>query len=222
MNPQHRRLLTYGVASSIFYVFTDLMGSSSYPGYSILDQSAGELLATGAPTRSVMLLVGIVYNIIVGCFAFGVWLAATPRRTARVTGGMMLGYTLMSFITPLFFPMDMRGGEITASGALHPAMMAVMSLFILLSIGFGGFLLGRWFRWYSLTTIVVLLIFGFFTVLQLSKIGSGQPTPWMGLTARICIYATMVWIGVLSVLLVKKRESGSVTRTLARDARETP
>ncbi len=86
-------------------------------------------------------------------------------------------------------------------------MMAVMSLFILLSMGFGAFLLGRWFRFYSLATIVVVIIFGILTGLQAPHLEAGQPTPWMGFTERINIYATMLWFAVLAASLLKAEQS---------------
>jgi hypothetical protein len=196
-------LLICGILSSLLYVATDVLASWRYDGYSYTDQNYSELLATGAPTRPLMLLVSIAYNLLVAAFAVGVWTSASPKRTARITGAMMVGYAVLSMITPLFFQMDMRGAEVTPRGSLHGPMTAVMSLFILLSMGFGAFLLGRWFRFYSFATIVILLIFGALTGFQAPQLAAGQPTPWMGLTERINIYATMLWFAVLAIALLR-------------------
>jgi len=196
-------LLICGIFSSLLYVATDVLASWRYDGYSYTDQNYSELLATGAPTRPLMLLSSIAYNLLVAAFAVGVWTSASPKRTARLTGAMMVGYAVLSMITPLFFQMDMRGAEVTPRGSLHGPMTAVMSLFILLSMGFGAFLLGRWFRFYSFATIVILLIFGALTSFQAPQLAAGQPTPWMGLTERINIYATMLWFAVLPIALLR-------------------
>jgi protein-S-isoprenylcysteine O-methyltransferase Ste14 len=196
-------LLICGILSSLLYVATDVLASWLYEGYSYTDQNYSELLATGAPTRPLMLLSSIAYNLLVAAFAVGVWTSASPKRTAHITGAMMLGYAVLSMITPLFFQMDMRGAEVTPRGSLHGPMTAVMSLFILLSMGFGAFLLGRWFRFYSFATIVILLIFGALTGFQAPQLAAGQPTPWMGLTERINIYATMLWFAVLAIALLR-------------------
>ena len=116
---------------------------------------------------------------------------------------MIIGYAVISMITPLFFQMDMRGVEITPRGNLHAPMTALMSLFILLSIGFGAFLLNRQFRLYSFITVFLLLVFGILTSFQVPQLAAGQPTPLMGLTERINIYATMLWFAVLSILLLR-------------------
>ena len=56
--------LLCGILSSLLYVATGLLASAWYEGYSIINQNYSELLATGAPTRSVMLLASIAYNLL--------------------------------------------------------------------------------------------------------------------------------------------------------------
>ena len=206
---QRKILLICGICSSALYIITDLMASWWYRGYSIIDQNYSELLATGAPTRPVMLFVSVVYNLLVAFFGIGVWTSGRSRRTARITGAVMLGYAVISVVTPLFFQMDMRGAEVTPLGSLHPPMTAVMSLFVLLSIGFGAFLLGRRFRIYSFTTIVILIVFGALTSLQAPQLAAGLSTPWMGFTERINIYATMLWFSVSSIALLQLEQEHS-------------
>jgi hypothetical protein len=201
-------LLLCGVLSSLLYVATDVLASLRYKGYSYTSQNYSELLATGAPTRLFMLQVSVVYNALVASFAVGVWTSANPKRIARITAVVMIGYAVLSMITPLFFQMDMRGAEVTPRGMLHGPMTAVMSLFILLSMGFGAFLAGRWFRFYSFTTIIIVIIFGVLTALQAPQLEAGQVTPWMGLTERINIYATMLWFAVLAVALLRHQADG--------------
>lgn len=208
--------LACGLWSSLLYVATDLMAASWYAGYSLTDQNYSELLAAGAPTRSPMIAVSIAYNLLVAAFAAGVWTTARPKRTARITGAIMAGYAALSLVTPLFFQMDMRGAAATSRGSLHGPMTAVMSLFILLSMGFGAFLLEKRFRFYSFATIAIVVIFGVLTGLQAPRLGAGQTTPWMGLTERVNIYATMLWFAVLSVgLLGAKKGQGSIAEKAA-------
>jgi len=195
-----------GLFSSLFYVATDLLASWRYPGYSAADQAYSELLATGAPTRPLMLLACVVYNLLVAAFALAIWKSAAFKRIAHVAAVMMMVYALVSLVTPSFFQMDMRGAPVTPLGSLHPAMTGVMSLFILLSIGFGGFLLGKSFRYYSFATIAVLILFGVLTSVQAPQLMAGQPTPWMGFTERVNIYATMLWFALLSIALVRMKE----------------
>lgn len=83
-------------------------------------------------------------------------------------------------------------------------MTAVMSLFILLSIGSGAFLAGKWFMTYSFATIIVVIIFGLMTVNQVPDLEAGPDTPWMGLKERVNIYLTMLWFAVLSLNLFQQ------------------
>ncbi len=202
-----RILLICGIVSAVLYIFTDLLASWWYPGYSIIDQNYSELLATGAPTRPAMLFVSSIYNLLVIAFAIGIWISNNQKQTSKITGAVMVGYAILSMLTPSFFQMDMRGANITPLGSLHPLMTAIMSLFILLSIGFGAFLLSIRFRLYSFITIIVLLVFGFTTGLQAPRLTAGEPTPLMGFTERINIYATMIWFAVLSIALLRTEKN---------------
>lgn len=200
-----RKILLYcGLISSILYVITDLIACSLYPGYSIADQNYSELLATGAPTRIFLLIVCVFYNLLVVAFAIGILNAKIPGRSARITGISMIAYAALSMITPAFFQMDMRGAEVTTLGSLHPPMTAIMSIFILLSLGFGAFISYKWFRYYSFTTIVIVCIFGLLTSLQVPELSANLPTPWMGLKERVNIYLTMLWFAVASITLLQK------------------
>jgi hypothetical protein len=196
-------LLTCGILSAMFYIITDLLASWWYEGYSIIDQNYSELLATGAPTRPVMLISSVVYNLLVIAFAIGIWTSSHRRLISKITVAVMLGYAILSMVTPSFFQMDMRGAPITPYGSLHPIMTVFMSIFILLSIGFGAFLFSVRFRLYSFITIILLIVFGFITGLQAPQLSAGQPTPLMGLTERINIYSTMIWFAVFSIALLR-------------------
>jgi len=196
-------LLFCGILSSLLYVTTDMLARFLYESYSYIDQNYSELLATGAPTRLFMLKSSIAYNILVAVFAIGIWISAGSKRFKRITSAIMVGYAVISMVTPSFFQMDMRLAEVTPRGSLHAPMTALMSLFILLSIGFGAFLLGKRFRYYSFITIIIVIVFGVLTSIQAPSLAAGQPTPWMGFTERINIYTTMLWFAVLSIGLLQ-------------------
>jgi hypothetical protein len=205
MKTVRKVLLLCGILSSVLYVATDVLASRRYEGYSYADQTYSELLATGAPTRLFMLMASGAYNLLVAAFAVGVWTSARPKRVARITGAVMVVYAVLSMVTPSFFQMDMRAAAVTPRGGLHGPMTAVMSLFILLSMGFGAFLFGKRFRFYSFATIVIVVAFGILTSLQIPELAAGEPTPGIGLTERVNIYATMLWFAVLAAALSRGR-----------------
>jgi hypothetical membrane protein len=76
-----------------------------------------------------------------------------------------------------------------------------MSIFIVASIAFGAFGRGTRFRLYSFATIATVCVFG-----ALAGYLAGPmpgPTPWLGLAERVNIYATMLWISVFAVSLLR-------------------
>ena len=81
-----------------------------------------------------------------------------------------------------------------------------MSLFFVLAVGFGSTLLGKRFRYYSYG-ILTLIVFGVLTSLQVGQMEANQPTPWMGVEERINIYATMIWVAVLAIGLLRAQKA---------------
>src|SRR5829696_1050768 len=207
-----RFLLGCGIVSSVWYVITDLIGTLRYPGYRYADQEFSELTAQGSPVRLLMIALNeIPYTLLVAAFAVGVWRSAAPKRTARITAAMLIGYALTGMVTGVIFPMNTRevlaAGEGTLRNAMHPPGTIVMSLFFVLAVGFGSTLLGKRFRYYSYGTILTLIVFGVLTSLQVGQMETNQPTPLMGLEERINIYATMLWVAVLAIGLLRAQKA---------------
>jgi hypothetical protein len=205
-------LLICGIVSSVSYVVGDVLGTLRYPGYSYADQTFSELTAQGSPVRPLMVaLNGTPYTLLVAAFAGGVWASAEPKRAGRITGAMLFGYALTGMVTGVFFPMKSRealaAGEGTLRNAMHPPGTIVMSLFTVLAMGLGATLLGKRFRYYSYATIATLIVFGVLASLQAGRMAANQPTPWMGIEERINIYATMLWVAVLAVGLLRAQKS---------------
>jgi hypothetical protein len=77
---------------------------------------------------------GIPYTLLVAAFAAGVWVSAGPKRAARITGAMLLGYAAFGFAGGVIFPMRLRealaAGEETLRNGMHIPATAVMSLFV--------------------------------------------------------------------------------------------
>lgn len=201
-------LLGCGIVSSVLYVVSDVIGALRYPGYSYADQEFSELLAAGSPVRPLMIAInGIPYGLLVAAFAVGVWKSASPERAGRITAAMLLGYVATGMAGGLIFNMDRRevlaAGEAGPRNAMHGPATAVMSLFFVVAMVFGSKLLGRRFRYYTYASIAILIVFGVLTTLQIGQMEANQPTSWMGITERINIYASMLWVAVLAIGLLR-------------------
>jgi hypothetical protein len=205
-------LLGCGIASSVLYVASDIFVSWWDPNYSYRDQSFSELLAPGAPTRSlVLVLLGIPYGVLVTAFGVGAWASAGRRSAGRITGAMLVGYAVTGAVTGVFFSAPTRevleAGEETWRNRMHLPGTAVSVLCILLAIGFGSTLLGRRFRYFSYAAILAILVFGILASLQVGRMEANQPTPWMGIVERGNVYAIMLWVAVLAIGLLRAQES---------------
>jgi hypothetical protein len=193
-------LLACGAVSSVLYVVgIDVIVALRYPNYHrFTDQMVSELMAVGAPTRTLLTWLFIPYNVLVFAFAAGVWLTCR-KRAVRLTAIAITGYALISTAGLLVAPMDMRGTVDSERDALHIAATMVMSLFIVAVMACGAFVHGRRFRLYSFATIATVIAFGALAGILAAPMPG--PTPWLGLAERVNIYATMVWIAVLTLAL---------------------
>lgn len=194
-------LLICGIFSSFLYVGTDILAAIQWEGYSYTSQAVSELQAIAAPTRSFVVLLFTIYNILVIAFGVGIWLSDS-RKCARFTGILLIGYGIVGQVALLFFPMHLREAKVTISDTMHATLTGVIVLFILLYIGFGSTLYGKWFRLYSIGTILILLLFGVLAGLDGPRVSAQLPTPWLGIKERINIYASLLWVLVLAVKLM--------------------
>jgi hypothetical membrane protein len=205
-------LLGCGIVSSVLYIISDVIGALRYPGYSYTDQEFSELTAQGSPVRPLMIALNeIPYTLLVLAFAVGIWESAGRTRARRITASMLIGYAAFGMAGGVVFPMkpreDLAAGEGTLRNAMHIPATMVMSLFILLAMGFGATLLGKRLRYYSYGTIAILVVFGVLASLQAGKMQANEPTPWMGIEERINIYATMLWMAVLAIGLLRAQKA---------------
>lgn len=207
-----RVLLICGVVSSLFYVGADIFAAMQWEGYSYTDQAFSELTAIGAPTRLLMVWLASIWGVLVIAFGLGVGASAGLNRALRITGVLLVANVVAGFGGGIFFPMHLRGTGVTTSDTMHIVFTTAEVLFLVLSIGFGAAAQGKRFRLYSIVTIVVLILFGAWAGSEGSQIAAGLPTPWFGIKERINIYASMLWVLVFAITLLRAEEGqGKVT-----------
>lgn len=214
-------MLICGIVSSLLYVAMNIVGAMQFEGYDSASQAVSELFAIGAPSRPVWVLLGIVYQVLVIAFGWGVWASAGRNRALRVVGGLLLAYGVVGLAAP-FFPMHMRGAGVTLTDTMHKILTMVTVLLMLTAIGFGAAAFRKWFRFYSIATIVILLVFGALTGLEAPRIEANLPTPWVGVTERINIGVFLLWVVVLAVALLRtqgdKPQEGDLIRRVLKMA----
>ena len=99
----------------------------------------------------------------------------------------------------------LAAGEGSLTDAWHGILTFGGALCYLLAMGFGATAFGKRFRLYSIATMLILVVFGVLTGLDQPQLEANLPTPWMGLWERIDIFATMLWIVVLAIALLRAK-----------------
>ncbi len=196
-------LLVCGIVASLLYIATTIVPAMLWEGYSYTSQTVSELFAIGAPSRSLVIPLFLAYSVLMIAFGLGVWESAGQKRALRVIGGLLIGREALGIVGTLFAPIHLRGVEATLTDTVHAIITGVGVLIYLLAIGFGAAALGKRFRLYSIATILVLGVFGTLAGLDGPRLAANLPTPWLGVWERINIYATMLWIMVLAIALLR-------------------
>ncbi|HEY3373728.1 MAG TPA: DUF998 domain-containing protein [Candidatus Aquicultor sp.] len=200
-----KALLVCGIVSTLLYAATDVLGGMRLTGYSHLDQMVSELSAVGAPTRPLMLASGIVYDTLVVVFGIGVWALAGKKRSLRVSAIALVAFGVIGWLGWLV-PMNARGAERSATDLGHLVFGMASVLSMVLFIGSGSGADRRWFRTYSILTILATLVAGAWTGTQAARIAAGLPTPWGGAIERVAVYGPMLWILVLATVLLRAQK----------------
>jgi hypothetical protein len=199
-------LLYCGIISSIWYLAINIIVPLNYPGYDAASQAVSELSAIGAPTRALWVLLCSFYSALMIAFGWGVLKASRHKRAIQVAGDLLILSAVFNLAWP---PMHQReviaagGGTITDT--LHIVFTIITVVFMMIIIGLSATALGKWFRIYSIISIVLLLFFGIVTGLDAPAMESLQPTPWMGVWERISIGIYMLWIIMFALKLMHRR-----------------
>jgi hypothetical protein len=203
--------LVFGILSSFLYITADILAALKWEEYSYASQMVSELMAIGAPTRSFLIVLFTIYNALVVVFGIGVWGSARRKFTLRFTGILLVAYAIIGQLTLIFFPMHLRGTGKTLTDTMHIIFTTIGVLLTFLYIGFGAAALGKGFRFYSVITILILLLFGILGGMQGPRIEAGLPTPWFGIIERINIYFSLLWVVVLAIILIREGQRENLT-----------
>jgi hypothetical protein len=214
-------LLVCGIVSSVLYVAMTVFIGMQWKDYSSASHTISELSAIDAPTRSLWVVAGAFYTLLVSAFGWGVWMSAAGRRALRTAGALILVYGSLGLLWP-FAPMHQRevlaAGGGTLSDTMHLVLASVTVLLMLLAIACAAAALGTRFRVYSITSLVVLVAFGALTFLDAPRLSANLPTPWIGVWERINVGAFLLWIVVLAATLLKGGEGRTSSAPVSRRA----
>lgn len=209
MNPPdlHRKpvnvLLACGIFGALLYPITDIIAGNLYEGYSFDEQTVSELFAIGAPTSQLVVILFSLSSILLISFASGVWLSSGGNRRLRALSLMIFGNAVNSLILWNFFPMHMRGTPPSFTDIMHGVL--AINPFVLISIVLGAIYFKNWFRYYSIATILLLLITAVSAFSKAPLVFENQPTPGLGISERVAQYGHQLWHAILAILLLRSR-----------------
>jgi hypothetical protein len=205
-------LLVCGAISSLLYIAMNVFIPLQWESYSSASQTISELSAIGAPTRSIWMLLAVPYTFLVTAFGFGVWKSARQNRALRMTAVLMIMYGALGIVWP-FAPMHLRGvlasGGATLSDTIHIALASLTVVLMLVAMAFGASGLGKSFRLFSITSILILLVFGGLTFLDAPRVSQNLPTPWIGVWERVNVGVFLLWTVILASYLWRGGEPES-------------
>jgi len=182
-----------------------------YAGYNWMTQTVSELSAIDAPTRPLWFPLGIAYTLLIAAFGWGVLQSAEGNRMLRITGILMILHGVLGLTwSPMHQREVLAAGGGTFTDTWHIVMSVVTVLLMFLSIGFGAAAVGKRFRVYSITTILVFIVFGVLTFFEAPGVDKNLPTPFIGLWERINIAAFMVWLLVFAMILLRVPKKSSL------------
>ena len=200
-----KTLLVFGIAASVLYIAADLLGGAVDPGYSYADQTISELSAIGSPSRPIVLPFFSLYPPLVMAFAIGVWAVAGGARALRAIAALLALYALACLP---FAPMHIREVLAAGGGTLTDTMQLVMTgadaILLVAIIAIGAFAFGGAFRVYSIITAIVVVGFGTLSATYGAAVAANLPTPWVGVTERITVYGSMLWLAALGTVLLRQ------------------
>jgi hypothetical protein len=183
----------------------DIVASLLYDGYSYTDQTISELSAIGAPTGTFWMVGGVIYGVLAIGFAVGVWQLSGRKRSLRAVAGLLAFLTIVNLTLGPFSSMHQRdvlaAYGATFSDTLHLILVGIGGIVFLFESGFAAMALGKWFRLYSIATVLTVFVFGFITSLYAPDVQANEPTPWVGIIERVSAYGSQLWYAVLAMAL---------------------
>lgn len=199
-------LLACGIFASLLYIITDIAAGNLYKGYSFNEQAVSELFAIGAPTGRIVVILFTISSILFLAFAAGIWVSF-KGNLVHALSIMIIGNAINSLILWNFFPMHMRGEQPSFTDTMHGIL--AINPFVIISIVLGAAYFKNWFRFYSIGTILLLIITAFIAFSYASLVFANRPTPGLGITERVAQYSHLLWHSMLAIVLLHRQRSAN-------------
>lgn len=137
----------------------------------------------------------------------GIWMgvlkSAGGNRALRITGGLIIVYSILNFYWPPMHQREVIGaGGGTLTDTLHIVWAMITVLFMMILMIYGAAALGKRFRLFTIAIFVIFIVFGILSAKESPGIQANLPTPYIGIWERINISAFMLWIIIFAIVLL--------------------
>ncbi len=185
-----RRIMLFcGILSPLLYALADMLAGLQWESYSFRDQTISELGAIGAPSSHLFSVLLLPIYLLFIVFGVGIWQSADDKYKLRITAGLLITFGVIAIAIGPFVSMQLRGTEQGLSGALHLIEGGVEMFILLTAMGFAATALDKKFYFYTIATIIIMLVFGIWSGMDAPDIEAGLHTPWLGVKERIMWYS---------------------------------
>lgn len=195
----YKFLLTLGILAPIVKIATDVFAIRMWKGYSFVSQSISELSASGAPTRSTVLLLDLLFDLLIVAFAIGLWQQPDQSHILRIVSALIVANAVISFFVTLFIPMQINSDGISSASTIHVVLMAIGVFSFMAAMGLAGFAFDDWIRYVSLGILVAYFVLaGIRLILPSGTIGDTEQVT-SGIQERTMVLGYLFWLCALSV-----------------------
>ncbi len=202
-----KKLTVFGTIGAVLYVLHVVLGGLLWKGYNHLMQPISDLTATGAPDKTLLSVITLLYGICSIIFIISALAYARDRIPKLARAGLIVFLAMHAVsITYGIFPEDLPGTALTFSGTMHIVVTFLIVPLTILApflIGFGLRKVSAFkgFGTYSVITGVIIFIAGGTTAIFFAN-----KLPYFGLVERINIGTLQLWMFLLSLKLFRTQD----------------
>jgi len=198
--------LVCGMLIPLTYILMYVLGGALRPGYNHISDSVSELLSPGAPNRSLITIIDLIYGLLHIVFGIGVLQFIRDgeyNTTIANIGAWFIIGAGVAIIGTAIFPQDAMGTPATIPGKIH----LILVFGALLPFSFlSTLLIGIWthrtgiFPGFALYTFI-----SFGAIVLIGGLGGALAgTAYMGLGERIAALTIHQWLFVFALKMFQK------------------
>ena len=192
-----------GMLIPAMYIFMYVLGGALRPGYNHISDSVSELLSPGAPNRSLITIIDLIYGLLHILFGIGVLqYIRSGEHNALIgnIGAWMIIGAGVAIVGTAIFPQDAMGTPATIPGKIHLILvfgaLLPFSFLSTLLIGFWAHRAGIFpgFAVYTFISVGAIVLIG-------GLGGAMAGTQYMGLGERISAIVIHQWLFIFALKL---------------------